>query len=125
MLGNDSQVHINNSILYNHVAIKCVNDFSAYCEDDALTRNRRELIIKRILRFIKRRSVATQKELDDLYKPPKFSIESRCAFLLQARGVRASIAYFVYSFSFLVFIFLALVIVGGGGDGGVDHGISR
>lgn len=50
-----------------------------------LTRNRqtRELIVKPIKRLFKRRSVATQSQMNSLYKPPKFSMESRYAFLLQ------------------------------------------
>lgn len=39
--------------------------------------------MKPIKRLIKRRSVATQAEMNNLYKPPKFSMESRYAFLLQ------------------------------------------
>ncbi|CAN0453193.1 unnamed protein product, partial [Hapterophycus canaliculatus] len=42
-----------------------------------------EIIVKPIKRLIKRRSVATQTQMNNLYKPPKFSMESRYAFLLQ------------------------------------------
>jgi len=45
--------------------------------------NCRELVVKPIKRWIKRRSVPTQAQMNNLYKPPKFSMESRYAFLLQ------------------------------------------
>ena len=47
--------------------------------------NHRELIVKPIKRWIKQRSVPTQAQMNNLYKPPKFSMESRYAFLLQVR----------------------------------------
>eukprot|EP00903_Cladosiphon_okamuranus_P011141 g10515.t1 len=46
-----------------------------------------EIIVKPVKRLFKRRSVATQAEMDKLYKPPKFDMESRYAFLLQVLGV--------------------------------------
>ena len=47
--------------------------------------NHRELVVKPIKRWIKQRSVPTQAQMNNLYKPPKFSMESRYAFLLQVR----------------------------------------
>ena len=47
--------------------------------------------MKPIKRLFKRRSVATQAEMNNLYKPPKFDMESRYAFLLQV-GARCSVA---------------------------------
>lgn len=44
----------------------------------------REIIVNPIKRLFKRRSVATQAQMNSLYKPPKFDMESRYAFLLQA-----------------------------------------
>eukprot|EP00752_Nemacystus_decipiens_P003601 g3320.t1 len=46
-----------------------------------------EIVVKPIKRFFKQRSVATQSEMNNLYKPPKFDMESRYAFLLQVLGV--------------------------------------
>ncbi|CAM9493483.1 unnamed protein product [Ectocarpus sp. 4 AP-2014] len=43
-----------------------------------------EIIVNPIKRLFKRRSVATQAQMNGLYKPPKFDMESRYAFLLQA-----------------------------------------
>lgn len=45
----------------------------------------REIIVKPIKRLVKRRSVATQAQMNNLYMPPKFGMESRYAFLLQVR----------------------------------------
>lgn len=51
--------------------------------------------MKPLKRLYKRRSVATQAEMNNLYKPPKFEMESRYAFLLQV-GAHSSGGYCRY-----------------------------
>ncbi|CBJ32340.1 conserved unknown protein [Ectocarpus siliculosus] len=65
-----------------------------------------EIIVNPVKRLFKRRSVATQAQMNSLYKPPKFDMESRYAFLLQVLGVSLlysggiPILYLFASFSF-------------------------
>ncbi|CAM9337762.1 unnamed protein product, partial [Discosporangium mesarthrocarpum] len=42
-----------------------------------------EVVVRPLLRLFKRRSAATQAQLNNLYRPPDFSMETRYAFLIQ------------------------------------------